>query len=195
VLVVVGGHSRKIGKSSVVAGVIRALPEARWAAVKITQHGHRASGEGPYTLIEETAPSKADSGRYLAAGACRSFLLDVEAGSLNLAIPALREIITSSPNAIVESNSVLEFLPADLFLFVLDHAASEFKETSRQYAPRADAFVLVNEDTAAPDWRAEAAKWLARRPVFRVNPPEYVNAELANYVRRKLTSPETRLPG
>ena len=41
-LVIVGGHSRNIGKTSVVEGVIRALPEAGWAAVKITQYGHDA---------------------------------------------------------------------------------------------------------------------------------------------------------
>ena len=47
-LVVVGGHSRNIGKTSVVAGLIAALPEFGWTAVKITQYGHgicSANGE------------------------------------------------------------------------------------------------------------------------------------------------------
>ena len=39
-LVVVGGHSRNIGKTSVVAGLIRKLRDRRWTAVKITQYGH-----------------------------------------------------------------------------------------------------------------------------------------------------------
>ena len=39
-VIVIGGHSRNVGKTSVVAGLIAALPEFRWTALKITQHGH-----------------------------------------------------------------------------------------------------------------------------------------------------------
>ena len=47
-IVVVGGHTRNIGKTSVVAGLIAALPQRRWTAIKITQFGHgvcSANGE------------------------------------------------------------------------------------------------------------------------------------------------------
>ena len=47
-IVVVGGHSRNVGKTSVVAGLIAAMPERAWLAVKITQYGHgicSANGE------------------------------------------------------------------------------------------------------------------------------------------------------
>ena len=39
-LIVIGGHSRNVGKTSVVAGLIAALPEYNWTAFKITQYGH-----------------------------------------------------------------------------------------------------------------------------------------------------------
>ena len=39
-VIVVGGHSRNIGKTSVVAGLIARLPEFHWTAFKITQYGH-----------------------------------------------------------------------------------------------------------------------------------------------------------
>ena len=39
-LIVVGGHSRNIGKTSVVAGLIAALPGYGWTAMKVTQYGH-----------------------------------------------------------------------------------------------------------------------------------------------------------
>jgi cobyrinic acid a,c-diamide synthase len=32
-LIVVGGHSRSVGKTSVVAGLIAALPEFHWSAM------------------------------------------------------------------------------------------------------------------------------------------------------------------
>ena len=47
-LIVIGGHSRSVGKTSVVAGLIAALRELEWTAVKITQYGHgvcSANGE------------------------------------------------------------------------------------------------------------------------------------------------------
>ncbi len=47
-IVVVGGHTRNVGKTSVVEGLIRALPEMRWTAFKVTQFGHgmcSANGE------------------------------------------------------------------------------------------------------------------------------------------------------
>ena len=39
-IIVIGGHSRSVGKTSVVAGLIAALPEYNWTAFKITQYGH-----------------------------------------------------------------------------------------------------------------------------------------------------------
>jgi hypothetical protein len=39
-IVVIGGHSRNIGKTSVVAGLIAALPAYNWTAFKVTQFGH-----------------------------------------------------------------------------------------------------------------------------------------------------------
>ena len=40
-VIVVGGHSRSIGKTSVVAGLIARLPEFHWTAFKITQYRTR----------------------------------------------------------------------------------------------------------------------------------------------------------
>jgi len=39
-IIVIGGNSRRVGKTSVVAGIIAGLPEYGWSAFKITQHGH-----------------------------------------------------------------------------------------------------------------------------------------------------------
>ncbi|MDQ6706445.1 MAG: hypothetical protein M3Z85_10780, partial [Acidobacteriota bacterium] len=58
-LVVVGGHSRNIGKTSVVAGIISSLPEFRWTAMKITQYGHgicSTEGEACECAVEYDHP-------------------------------------------------------------------------------------------------------------------------------------------
>jgi hypothetical protein len=47
-ILVIGGHSRSVGKTSVVVGLIAALPGFHWTALKITQYGHgvcSANGE------------------------------------------------------------------------------------------------------------------------------------------------------
>src|ERR1041384_4235832 len=84
-LVVVGGHSRSVGKTSVVAGLIAALPEMRWTALKITQYGHGicsadgaacdcATDDHSWAITEEHDRSgESDSSRFLVAGADKSF--------------------------------------------------------------------------------------------------------------------------
>ena len=47
-IVVVGGQTRNIGKTSVVTGLIASLPQIEWTAFKVTQFGHgicSANGE------------------------------------------------------------------------------------------------------------------------------------------------------
>ena len=105
-LVVVGGHSRNIGKTSVAAGLIAALPQYNWTAMKITQHGHgicSAVGEPcdcaveydhPYAISEESAPGASDSARFLAAGARRSYWLRTAVGQLGNAVAEIRRIVS-----------------------------------------------------------------------------------------------------
>src|SRR5687767_13909616 len=116
--IVVGGHSRNIGKTSAVCSIISTIPEADWTAVKITQHGHSvcathgepcgcapSSTLHPFALDQEPiAGSDTDSGRFLKAGAKRSFWLRTAQGQLGEALGPLHEIIDTSPNLIVESN-------------------------------------------------------------------------------------------
>ena len=197
-LIVVGGHSRNIGKTSVAASIIRALPQARWTAVKITQHGHGICSEAgepcscaieyehPFAISEETAPGNTDSGRFLAAGAERAYWLRTPAGQLGHAIPELRRILSQAGNAILESNSVLQFLKPDLYLPVLDFTNPDMKESSRLYFDRADAFVIVGLVSSAPPWQGIPERWLAAKPRFPVVPPEYSSQELTAFVASKL---------
>ncbi|MCZ2074361.1 MAG: hypothetical protein HUU41_04550 [Bryobacteraceae bacterium] len=201
-LVVVGGHSRNIGKTSVAAGIIAALPEVHWTAVKITQHGHGICSPAgtpcdcaveyshPFALDEEKQPGGTDSGRFLAAGAKRAYWLRTPSAQLGHAIPSLRKIIESSPNTIIESNSVLQFLRPDLYIVVADYTIADRKESSWLYMDRADAFVEIQRGAGPPPppWPDVPHKWLDGKPRFRVIPPDYVPLELADFVRQRLTA-------
>src|SRR5665213_4615659 len=124
-IVVVGGHSRNIGKTSVVAGLIAALPEMHWTAFKITQFGHgvcSANGEpcdcetadhAVAVSEERQGASGTDSGRYLAAGAVRSFWVRTRQGQLAEAMPRIRKELERAENVVIESNSILHFLRPD----------------------------------------------------------------------------------
>ncbi len=107
-IVVIGGHTRNIGKTSVVAGLIAAMPEMRWTAFKVTQYGHgicSANGQpcdcetDDHTVAvteERDAASGTDSARYLAAGAARSFWVRTRQGSLAEAMPRVKKEIAAA---------------------------------------------------------------------------------------------------
>jgi len=195
-LLVVGGHSRNIGKTSVVAGIIRRLRSWKWTAVKITQFGHgvcshagEACGcetepEHPFALSEEYEPSKTDSGRFLAAGAVRSFWLRTPMGELARAKTTLGKILGQSENVIMESNSVLELVEPDLFLMVLDFSCQDFKPSSLRYMDRAGAFLVIDRGINAPLWEDIARGLWDTKPRFLVKPPAYVTKEVCAFVEQ-----------
>ena len=193
-LVVIGGHSRSVGKTSVVAGLISALPEFDWTAVKITQYGHGvcsangepcdcATGDHSWAITEEHNRSgDSDTSRFLASGAVQVFWARTEQGRLAEAMPTLRQRLRNARNVIIESNSVLKFLRPDLYITVLDPATPDFKNSAREFLDRADAVVL-HKTQATPTWNAVSLKPVAGRPVFEITPPPYVTCELTEFVR------------
>lgn len=203
-IVVVGGHSRNIGKTSVVAGLIARLPELHWTAFKITQYGHgfcTADGKPCQCATSDAcvavsadrdAASGTDTGRFLAAGAERSIWVRTRMGALSDALPRVQQELTRAENAILESNSILEYLQPDLYLTVLDPAVADFKESARRFLERADAVLLAGGDGAAVPEGVDASVW-AGKPRFGIAPPLYVSDELVAFVRARLTQSPVRL--
>lgn len=200
-IIVVGGHSRSIGKTSVVAGLIAALPQMRWTAFKITQFGHgvcSANGEpcdcetADHSIAiseERNLTSGTDSARYLAAGAVRSFWVRTRQGQLAEAMPRIRKELERAENAIVESNSILRFLRPDLYLSVLDPAIADFKDSARLYLDRADAVLLPEGRLERPEWKGISLKLIAGTPTLPMRPPVYVTKEVVGFVSKFLSSP------
>jgi hypothetical protein len=200
-IVVIGGHTRNIGKTSVVAGLIAAMPEMHWTAFKITQFGHgmcSANGEpcdcetAAHTVAvsEERVggDSTTDSGRYLASGAARSFWVRTRTGDLAVAMPRIRKEIGLAENVVIESNSILRFLRPDIYLSVLDPRTADFKDSAKYFLDRADA-VLVNEGALGrPEWKGVSLKLVKGTTVLAMRPPVYVTDELVTFVRRHLSA-------
>jgi molybdopterin-guanine dinucleotide biosynthesis protein len=203
-IVVVGGHTRNIGKTSVVAGLIHALPEMRWTAFKITQFGHgvcSANGEpcdcetAEHTIAvseERDGATGTDSARYLEAGALRSFWVRTRQGQLAEAMPRLRKEFERAQaeggNVIVESNSILRFLRPDVLLTVLDPATKDFKESALRYLDRADAVLLPELEIGRPEWSGVSLKLIEGVPRFQMRLPGYVTEEISSFVAKRLAA-------
>jgi hypothetical protein len=192
-IVVVGGHSRSVGKTSVVAGLIAALPEYEWTAFKITQYGHGicsqngeschcATDDHSWAISEEkNRAGDSDTSRFLAAGAAHAWWVRTEQGRLAEALPTIRRKLAEAENAILESNSILKFVKPDLYLTVLDPATADFKRSAQEFLDRADAVIL--HETKSGAWSGVSLKPVATRPTFPMKPPQYVTAELVNFAR------------
>jgi len=197
-VVVVGGHSRNIGKTSVMEGLIRGMSEMEWTAFKITQFGHGVCSANGESCDCETADhllavteereldSGTDSSRYLAAGAVRSLWIRTRSGDLASAMPRIRREIEQSKNAIIESNSILRFLQPDVYLSVLDPAVADFKDSARFYLDRADAVLVPDGTLGRPEWKGVSLRLLRGVPVLAMHPPAYVNQAITSFVKERL---------
>ena len=209
-IVVIGGHSRSVGKTSVVADLIAALPEYHWTALKITQYGHGvcslkgeschcATDDHSWAISEEKDRSgDSDTSRFLVAGAARALWVRTEQGRLAEAIPTIRRRIAESENAIVESNSILKFVRPDVYLTVLDPATADFKRSAQEFLDQADAVILhtakETKEVGKVAWTGISLKPVAGRPLFQIHPPEYVTKEIVEFVRSRVLEARSLTP-
>jgi len=213
-LVVVGGHTRSIGKTQLVCDVLSAFPGANWIAGKITQYGHGvcaqngencdcAPDEHVCAINWETqADTGTDSSRFLAAGARRSFWLRTKQGFLAEGLPLIRTALLETrldpngdlPPLIMESNSLLQFLKPSLYFAVVDPAKEDFKDSARAALDRADALVLRGTSGAfpaaeGPSWTRLPARLLREKPSVTQREGEPLPEPLHVLVQRMLEGP------
>jgi len=212
-LIVVGGHTRSIGKTQLVCDVIAAFPHANWIAGKITQYGHGVcaqNGEDCDCAPDEhvcalnweiDSDTGTDSSRFLAAGARRSFWLRTKQGFLAEGLPLLRSALEQAratahgapPPVILESNSLLQFLKPSLYFAVVDPSKDDFKDSARAALDRADALVLRGSSDAfpasGPSWLKLPARLLKEKPSVTQGEGEPLPKPLHVLVQRALEAP------
>lgn len=216
-VVVVGGHTRSIGKTQLVCDVIAAFPGAGWIAGKITQYGHGvcaqngencdcAPTEHACALDWEThSDTGTDSARFLAAGARRSFWLRTKQGFLAEGLPLLRTALRQvgvdgngeTTPLILESNSLLQFVKPSLYFAVVDPAKEDFKDSARVALDRADALILRGSPdrfpAASPAWTQLPSRLLREKPSVSQQEGEPLPQPLRVLLQRVLESPGTVL--
>ena len=176
-IIVVGGSAKSVGKTALVCGLIAALPEHQWTAVKITTHDH---GKAESLWEETEAGQGTDTARYLAAGAVRAFLVTSHDGTDSAL--EIQQAVAPGTDLIIESNRILIQFKPDLCLGVLrpEGVAAEVKPSFQPFMLRADALVTVAAagSSAGPAGRAI--------PVFRLARLEHPSPELLAWVRERL---------
>ena len=210
-VIVVGGHTRSIGKTQLVCDVIAAFPQENWIAGKITQYGHGvcaqngencdcAPDEHVCAISWEKGANDTDSGRFLAAGARRSFWLRTKQGFLAEGMPLLRKALNDLHDddqgdpacVILESNTLLQFLKPSLYLMVLDPSKEDFKDSAKLQMDRASAFVLrqpVHLENPG-EWQGLPLQLLRGKPQFLQREGEGLPVALVQQVRGTINDGE-----
>jgi len=218
-LVVVGGHTRSIGKTQLVCDIIAAFPKTEWIAGKITQYGHGVcaqNGENCDCAPEEhvcaldwetQSNTGTDSARFLAAGAKRAFWLRTKQGYLAEGLPLLRgaleEVATAGGNrsssemantaVILESNSLMQFVKPSLYFAVIHPLKEDFKPSAQAALDRAHALVLRGDAGGdappAPLWIKLPTKLLQEKPSVLQREGEPLPVPLEVLVHRMLEAP------
>ncbi len=181
-IIVVGGGGRGAGKTALVCGLMRALPEIPWTAVKITTHEH-----GKATPIwEETVPGQeTDTARYLAAGARRALLVTAGEGELAPIVEQILKEASPLANVIFESNSVLRHLRPDICLCA---ASSPWTEPlTEPWSGLKPSYDLVLERVDAMVERAGHDHIIeAQKITFRLASLERVSPTMLDWLRERL---------
>jgi hypothetical protein len=180
-IIVVGGGGRGAGKTALVCGLMRALPEIPWTAIKVTSHEHGKA----IPIWEETAPGQGtDTARYLAAGARRALLVTagegvMGAGEVELG-PIVEQILREClppAGVIFESNSILRHVRPDICLCAATSPWVHEKPSYDLVSQRMDAMV----ELAGHDHIIEAEKI-----TFRLASMERVSATMQEWLRERL---------
>lgn len=196
-IIVVGGSTKGAGKTTLVCGLIAALPEFHWTAIKITAHEHE---DYPPIWEEKLPGDDSDTARYLAAGASRAFLAmpSAQRGSDQPNLTALLDNLWPhfgrGTNLIFESNSVVHHVRPNACLMI--HAGPKRELPLPERKPsflaalgHADALVaLAHADRVIADGLSLPGQ--APKPVFHLASFERISPQLLAWLRPLLDPTE-----
>ena len=193
--IVIGGHSRNVGKTSIVAAIIAAWPEYSWTAIKMSSHWHNdgaaSGGEDNKEICrvdeEHNRNSGADTGRFLAAGASRSFWIRIREGCMGQALPQLMPVLHSNPYVIIESNGIVKHIQPSLYLMVHRYDVEDYKDSALETIRQAHAVIALNFRSITPAWKGIPPNIGSVIPVFPVSDPRFLPQDLIEFIRLRLT--------
>ena len=176
VVVAVSGFSSNVGKTTLVCELLKRLPG--WEAIKLSRGHYRSCGKDPIACCvsdligaepvvrsgrEANYERGKDTGRFWDVGATNvhwTIVSDeqVEQG-ISEAISRVR-----APGVVVEGNSFLQYVHADLAIMCARSEGGKVKPSAREALRQSDVLYLstLNEPTSA---KQEFEQWRARLPI------------------------------
>jgi len=151
-VLLVGSNTRKTGKTSLISRIIETYGEKHSiSAIKLAiydnkddlfSHYPEASDDGTF-IIKEEKPGEKDSGKFMAAGAKKSWFIATMQSQINQVIELLYEIKSAGGLAIVESTTLRNYILPGLFIFVQSKST---KEKAKNLRPLSDMEVETGSD-------------------------------------------------
>lgn len=150
-LFVVGGHSRRVGKTTTIEHLLLERHDETWTAVKISAHRHAPEGVAT-PLIEQAVDHDPEmqTGRYLRAGARHAFLVRAPDAAMREAAAFVESLRATGTNVIVESNRIVEHLVPDAVVFVIDPRIADWKPSSYPCLAAADVVIYTSRAGVVP---------------------------------------------
>lgn len=172
-IVAVSGFSSNVGKTTLVCELLRQLPG--WEAIKLTRGHYRSCGRDPAgccvsDLLREEPVVRSgreanyqvgkDTGRFWDAGASNVHWVIVKDDQVERGInQALRRV--EAEGVVVEGNSFLEFIKADLAIMCARSEGGKIKPSARRALARSDYLYLSTLEPSVVNARSQFADFCA----------------------------------
>ena len=195
-IVAVSGFSSEVGKTTLMCDLLHAF--SGWEAIKVTRGHYRSCGRDPHACCvsdllgdepvirsgreQNYAPGK-DTGRYWDAGAANVHWVIVTDEQVERGIKEAVDRV-AAPGVLIEGNSILDFIQADLVLMVSRASGGTIKGSARRALAHASAIYLSNITEEGTDEREKFTLWLKQSGMdkFIGDLPIYTRADLPELI-------------
>jgi len=172
-VIAVSGFSSNVGKTTLVCELLKRLHG--WEAIKLSRGHYRSCGKDPIACCvsdligeepvvrsgrEANYETRKDTGRFWDAGATNVHWVivnneQVEQG-IQEAIARVR-----APGVVIEGNSFLEYVDADLAIMCARSEGGKVKPSARDALQKSDVLYVSSLNGSAAEAREEFARWRA----------------------------------
>ncbi len=172
-IVAVSGFSSNVGKTTLVCELLRRLPG--WEAIKLTRGHYRSCGRDPHSccvsdLLRDEPVVRSgyaanyqfgkDTGRFWEAGASNVHWVIVKDGQVERGISeALSRV--EAEGVIVEGNSFLEYVSADLTIMCARAEGGKIKPSARAALNKTDFLYVSSLDKTADEAKQQFVAFAA----------------------------------
>jgi hypothetical protein len=174
IVVAVSGFSSNVGKTTLVCELLRRLPG--WEAIKLTRGHYRSCGRDPKgccvsDLLRPDPVIRSgraanyeagkDTGHFWDAGASNVHWVIVKDDQVERGIKEALSLVKAE-GVVIEGNSFLEYLAADLVIMCARAEGGKMKSSARDALLQSHILYLSSIDENATSARKQFAEWQAR---------------------------------